>query len=55
VRNIHFEGRFRFHVDYFESRNAVRTYMKQMNSSGSEPPLPAFAVSEPFEIPLSKK
>jgi hypothetical protein len=54
-RNIHLEGKFRFRVDYFESGNAVRTYIKRMNSLGHEPPPPAFALSDPFEIPAMKK
>lgn len=54
-RNIHFEGKFRFRVDYFESGNAVETYIEQMSSLGHEPEPPAFAVSEPFEIPSPKK
>jgi hypothetical protein len=54
-QNIHFEGKFRFRLDYFESGNAVRTYIKKMNSMSHEPPHPAYAVSEPFEIPLLKE
>ena len=50
-RNVRFEGKFRFRLDYFESAKAVRTYIDQMDSSSRKPPHPAFAVSEPFEIP----
>ena len=54
-RNIHFEGRFRFRLDYFESANGVRKYIEQMDSAHHEPRPPAFAVSEPFEIPALNK
>jgi len=48
-------GNFRFRVDYFGSSQAVRTYIRQMNSLGPEPRPPASAVSEPFEISQVKE
>lgn len=54
VRDIHFDGKFRFRVDYFESGKAVKTYIEKMNSPGSVPP-PSFSASESFEIPPFRK
>jgi hypothetical protein len=50
-RNIKLEGMFRFRLDYFESEEQARTYLKRIASGGYQPAHGAVAVSEPFEMP----
>ena len=52
-RNIQFEGKFRFRLDYFKSEKQARTYLKILDSRGYQPAHAAVAVSEAFEIPAA--
>ncbi len=53
VRNIRFQGKFRFRLDYFLSEKAARRHEENFFSSSQGPN--RLAVSEPFEIPEPKK
>lgn len=50
-RNIRFEGRFRFRLNYFRSEEQARTYLKTFFSKDAEQVGAAVAVSEAFRIP----
>jgi len=53
-RDVDFDGRFRFRINYFESEKLARTYMKKIFSRGYQSASAALALSEPFEIPPSR-
>jgi len=52
-RNTHFEGRYRFVLNFFNSVKDARTDEKNFFSSGQS--IPLYAGSDPFEIPPPKK
>ncbi len=55
VRNIQLEGKFRFRVNYFETEEQARAFLKKFFSKGGQEAHAADALSEPFEIPVANK
>ena len=54
-RTVQFEGRFRFRMEYFMSEKDATTNEKNFGLSEHPLPAPHVAVSDPFEIPSTKK
>ncbi|MBZ5540141.1 MAG: hypothetical protein LAN61_06425 [Acidobacteriia bacterium] len=50
-QNIRLEGKFRFRINYFETEEKARAYLKKFFSQSWREAHAAVALSEPFEIP----